>query len=67
MSDASDDPKKAENPARRKPKRVNVKALSRADEPKQPAKPEANPKGSPQQMVVKMAVPGPVLLQWVGK
>ena len=33
-------------------------------------KPDAKPepgKGSSQQMVVKMAVPGPVLLKWVGK
>jgi S1-C subfamily serine protease len=35
------------------------------DRPKEPAKPgQPNPKGSPQQMVVKMAVPGPVLLKW---
>jgi S1-C subfamily serine protease len=72
--DATDDPKKEEpkKPARRAPAK-----RSRAEPPKaekkdgkgdkaKPEKPEAN-KGSPQQMVVKMAVPGPVLLKWVGK
>jgi S1-C subfamily serine protease len=58
--DATDDAKK-ENPARRKPKLVRAKD----DKPKEPAKP--NDKGSPQQMVVKMAVPGPVLLKWIGR
>ncbi len=59
--DASDEPKKAENPARRKPKFVRAKD----DKPKEAPKPNA--KGSPQQMVVKMAVPGPVVLKWAGK
>lgn len=59
--DASDEPKKAENPARRKPK----SARARDDKPKVAEKPNA--KGSPQQMVVKMAVPGPLVLKWVGK
>ena len=53
--DAGDD---APKPARRR--------LSRADEkPKEPMKPEA--KGSTLQMVVKMAVPGPTIMKWVGK
>jgi serine protease Do len=73
--DAIDDPAKAQNPARRVKLPVNVKKLSRADQPKDdkgdkpkpPEKPGENPKGSPQQMVVKMTVPGPVVLKWVGK
>lgn len=64
--DATDDAKK---PARRAPV-----TRARAESPKEkndkpgekPKPPEAN-KGSPQQMVVKMAVPGPVLLKWIGK
>jgi S1-C subfamily serine protease len=75
--DANDDPKK---PARRPRPPVNPKQLSRADQPrdekkddkkddkpKEPPKPGDNQKGSPQQMVVRMAVPGPVLLKWIGK
>jgi S1-C subfamily serine protease len=74
----ADDGGKAQNPARRK-NLPSFKKPSRAeppkgkdgekkdDKPKPPEKPGANPKGSPQQMVVKMAVPGPVLLKWVGK
>jgi S1-C subfamily serine protease len=69
--DATDDPKKEEpkKPARRAPvKRSRAEPPKKekddkGDKPK-PEKPEAN-KGSPQQMVVKMAVPGPVLLKWV--
>ena len=71
--DASDDPKK---PVRR-PRPLDAKRLSRADQkkdekkddkgdkPKPPEKPGENPKGSPQQMVVRMAVPGPELLKWL--
>ena len=71
--DASDDAKK---PVRRA-RPLDSKRPARADEkkddkpkPKEPEKPDAKPevaKGSSQQMVVKMAVPGPVLLKWVGK
>ncbi len=69
--DASDDAKK---PVRRV---LGPKRLTRADDkkddkpkPKEPPKPDAKPeapKGSAQQMVVKMAVPGPIILKWVGK
>jgi len=70
--DEQEKPEKAEKPARRI--KGPAKPLSRAEQPKDekqndkmkpPEKPK--PKGSPQQMVVKMAVPSPVLLQWVGK
>jgi S1-C subfamily serine protease len=68
--DASD-AGKAQNPARRAKPPVNPKRPSRADQPKddkpKPEKPGENPKGSPQQMVVKLAVPGSVVLKWVGK
>lgn len=71
--DEQEKPEKAEKPARRIKATGPVKPLSRADQPKvekqddkmKPEKPKA--KGSPQQMVVKMAVPGPLLLQSVGK
>ena len=68
--DASDDAKK---PVRRRalaPKRPARADDKKDDKPKEPVKPDAKPepgKGSSQQMVVKMAVPGPVLLKWVGK
>jgi S1-C subfamily serine protease len=62
--DASDDPKKTSR--RAVPKTLRATSPN-DDKPKEPAKPEPNPKGSPQQMVVKMAVPGPVLLKWLGK
>ncbi|MCS6864863.1 MAG: serine protease [Gemmataceae bacterium] len=35
--------------------------------PEKPKDMQPHPHGSPQQMVVKIAVPGPVLLQWLGK
>ena len=72
--DASDDGKNGQNPVRRKKAVGDLKRLSRADQqkddkkddkPKEPAKPGENPKGSPQQMVVRMAVPGPVLMKWL--
>jgi S1-C subfamily serine protease len=73
--DAEDEPKK---PVRRlRPSGpAHSKYLSRAeqqkkddkdDKPKEPPKPGENPKGSPQQMVVRMAVPGSVVLKWIGK
>jgi S1-C subfamily serine protease len=70
--DANDEPKK---PVRRAPRADPFKRLSRpvqqkddkAEKPKDAGKPAENQKGSPQQMVVRMAVPGPVLLKWVGK
>jgi S1-C subfamily serine protease len=70
--DASDEPA---NPARRIPALGKAKKRLRDDKkdekkdekPKDPAKPAPNPQGSPQQMVVKMAVPGPVLLKWIAK
>jgi S1-C subfamily serine protease len=68
----ADEPPVVKNPARRKNMPAALKKPSRAqppkkkdDKPKPPEKPE--PKGSAQQMVVKMAVPGLVLLKWVGK
>jgi serine protease Do len=74
--DASDG---AMNPARRKSalgvakrgrpqdeKKKDDKPVPK-DPPKPEVKPEPNPKGSTLQMVVKMAVPAPVLLKWVGK
>jgi serine protease Do len=72
--DASDDPKNPEKPARRKmPLRI-AKKLPRAEQPKDDkkddkGKPPEKPgqKGSPQQMVVKMVVPVPVLHKWIGK
>jgi S1-C subfamily serine protease len=72
--EANDDGKGAENPARRSKAPLDPRKLSRADQPKDgkgekanPPKPGDNPKGSPQQMVVKLTVPGPVVLKWVGK
>ena len=66
--DATDEPKKPQMPTRRGRAPTQMKKLSRADDkPKPPAKPDPNPKGSTLQMVVKMAVPGPVLLKWIGK
>ena len=71
--DANDDGKAGPKPTRRaqaKPKRLSRADQPRdekADKPKPPEKPGENPKGSPQQMVVKMTVPGPVVLKWVGK
>ncbi|MBN9120130.1 MAG: trypsin-like peptidase domain-containing protein [Planctomycetes bacterium] len=73
--DAHDDAAKGQNPARRAKPVANPKRLSRADQPKDdkgdkpkpPEKPEEKPKGSSQQMVVKLAVPGPTVLKWVGK
>lgn len=66
--DASDDAAKAMNPARRVRPVGKYTRPVRTDEPKvekkDDKKPEV-PKGSPQQMVVKMAVPGPLLLKWV--
>ena len=72
--DASDDPKKDDKPAR--PQfALSTKTLSRFDQPKDDPKKDDKPKppekpgdkGSPQQMVVKMAVPVPVLHKWIGK
>ena len=37
------------------------------DKPKPPEKPGEAPKSSPQQMVARMAVPGPLVVKWVGK
>jgi len=37
------------------------------DKPKPPEKPGEVPKGSPQQMVARMAVPGSLVVKWVGK
>lgn len=72
--DASDEGKGGEKPARRakaigarKALRVEPPKDKKDDKPKPPEKPGENPKGSPQQMVVKMAVPGPVVLKWLGK
>jgi serine protease Do len=72
--EALDDPRIVKNPARRKhlpgAKKSRVqppKGGKKDDKPKPPEKPEPNPQGSPQQMVAKLAVPGPVLLKWVGK
>lgn len=72
--DANDDPKNPEKPARRKVAIGSTRKLSRADQPNDDkkddkAKPPEKPgqKGSPQQMVVKMAVPVPVLHKWIGK
>ena len=67
--DAFDEPEKVQNPARRvKARRADPpKGEKKDDKPRPPEKPEPNPKGSPQQMVVKMAVPGPELLKWLGK
>jgi S1-C subfamily serine protease len=69
--DANDDGKNGQNPTRRK---LSARKLSRADQPNDDkkddkAKPPEKPgqKGSPQQMVVKMAVPVPVLHKWIGK
>ena len=61
--DAGDDVK---NPARRKPARTRPDD-KKDDKPKEAAKPEPNPKGSSLQMVVKMVVPGPTVMKWVGK
>jgi serine protease Do len=70
--DATDDGRAGQNPARRVRPIGNPKKLSRVgqpkdDKPKPPDKPAENPKGSAQQMVVKMAVPGSVVLKWIGK
>lgn len=65
--DATDDAKKPTT-RRAPPKRLRAdppKAEKKDDKPKEAAKPEPNPKGSSQQMVVRMAVPGPVLLKWL--
>ncbi len=68
--DAGDDGK---NPARRiRAMKMPKKGASRADDkkddkPKDPAKTDPNPKGSTLQMVVKMVVPGPTVLKWLGK
>jgi serine protease Do len=67
--DAFDDPV---NPNRRKhalgvPKKSRQEKKDDKPAPKEPPKAGPNPKGTPLQMVVKMAVPGPVLLKWVGK
>jgi S1-C subfamily serine protease len=71
--DAIDDAKNDKNPTRRKPTFRNMRKLSRFDQPKADPKKDDKPKpppkpgdkGSPQQMVVKMAVPVPVLLKWL--
>jgi S1-C subfamily serine protease len=80
--DANDEPKKpvrrprpldtsARRPRAEPPKGERKddkpKDEKRGDKPKEPPKPGDDAKGSPQQMVVRMAVPGPVLLKWVGK
>ncbi|MDY3559738.1 serine protease [Gemmata sp. JC673] len=64
-----------QNPARRKPVRpVGSRKPSRANEKRQeqkddkPKPPEKHkPQGSSLQMVVKMTVPGPIILKWVNK
>jgi hypothetical protein len=48
-------------------RRDEPKDEKKGDKPKDPPKPGDNQKGSPQQMVVRMAVPGPELLKWIGK
>jgi S1-C subfamily serine protease len=55
-------------PPEKKPKNLLRGRKSRRQPPKDD-KPEVkpNPHGSPQQMVVKISVPGPVLLKWLGK
>ncbi|MFM8271567.1 MAG: serine protease, partial [Gemmata sp.] len=54
------------NPERRaKARPLSPRRPSRADDKKEPPKPEN--KGSTLQMVVKMAVPGPTVVKWVGK
>lgn len=70
--DANDDAAKGgQKPTRRAKPPVGAKKRPRADEPKDDKgdkpKPAEQPKGSPQQMVVKLAVPGSVVLKWVGK
>jgi len=59
------DDKKNEKPKGKDPEKPDDKPKG-----KDPEKPDMKPelgKGSPQQMVVKMAVPGPIVLKWVGK